>query len=895
MRPFHVAGKLIFLLPWVVSADAQEPQAAVDEVLEAARSWVLGQPSTFENEVLFEVRDGDVVRSGRYAAAGVPPGDFDGDGDIDLHDYYAFQVCQTFSGPEIPIPAACDVFDSDVDDDVDMDDLAVFTAAWAGTLCEVDADCDDGDPCTVDACVDNECEPAPVECPVGQHCDLSTGECVPDVECVTNEDCDDELFCTGVENCVDGFCISTGNPCGCELCDEDLDICSDLALDFTLGVDNLFGTCGNDTFQAPLIFHFPTGRNVPSLQTGDSANGGEGDDVLSPATLNFTAATNVQPTLTSIETMMIFDFGTAATTIHAANISGLTSINTLHSTNSNALSFNSLSTVVDAAITNNSAGLSLGYVASATSGTSDDMNLTLSNVAGGTLTITTATTNGIETMSVVSTGAANRLNRINQVTGTTLNTLTVAGDTALTIGNALPMTIHTLNASTDTGGVAIDVSGNVGNVTLTGGSGNDTFTIGANYTTTDTINGGGGTDTLGLTSATAAAASNQTNVTGFEALTVSDGLAANVTASRFGCTTSACTTTALSTVSLQAGFTGAVTLTLRATGSTVNLGARAASNDSTANGTVNLPGLSTVDSLTFHINDSDTNSAYIFMGIETLNMSSNARGDGNAADGGLNSIGGALTVTPTFGTGTINLTGATNLTIVGAVTAGALTAITFSGNLVMSTASANAIVISSGSGNDTLFGSPAGDSLNGGAGANVFEGRAGVDSVTCGSGIDTIRILNATGNGADRKLVSGFTVGSGGDVVNIDGDGLSVLDGTDNFATASSIQAHGSAGNLTVAAASEIVRITAGAIANLTEANSLNGTNLLTAIGGTITVQANGNEHLFLIADAAGNTGVYYGDAGADTGVAAGELTLVAMLQGTTLANLVFSNFSNAN
>jgi len=800
----------------------------------------------------------------------------------------AAEVCDEAADDCVP---PCDS-DADCDDDDDCTDDTCDTDA--GTCTNAEKDCDDGVACTDDACDAGTGDCTNTDnCTGGESCDLSIGECTTAPPCAADADCDDDGdFCNGTESCDEeaGICVSSGDPCA-EIvdatCNEDLNRCDvppPETQDFTLGLDNLAGTAAANNFDGLLAFNPPTGTNVPTVQTGDTANGGDGADTMT-AIFNFTAVTTVAPTLTSVETLTVTDFGTAATTLQGTGITGLTTLNTLNSTNANALVVNNLAAVVDAGITNNTAGLSLTYLTAATSGTADDMTLALSNVTAGTLTLTSATTNGIETMTITSTGAANTLAAITQTLGTTLATINKSGDTSLTVTAALPATVATVNASTDTGGLVADVSGNTGNTTTTGGSGNDTFILGANYTTTDIVNGNGGTDTLGLTSATAAAAAAQANVTNMEALTVSDGLAASVTASRFG---------SIATVNLQSGFTGAVTLTAASAGS-VNLGARAASNDSTANGTVDIPGLGTADALTFAINDSDTNSAYIFTGVETLNLSSNNRGDGNAADGAVNTIGGALTLTPTFGTGTINVTGAAALTVTGAVTAGTLTATSFTGNLVMTAASGGAIVIGSGSGNDTLFGSAAGDSLNGGTGTNVFEGLAGVDSLTLGSGTDTVRIFVAAANGVDRKLVQGFTAGSGGDVLNIDGDGLNVLDGTDNFATASSIQAHAAAGNLTVAAASEIVRVTSGTVANLTEANSLNGTNLLVAIGGTITAQAAGNEHLFLVADASGNTGVYYGDAGADTGIVAGELTLVAVLQGTTIANLVFSNFSNAN
>ncbi|MEK6674575.1 MAG: matrixin family metalloprotease [Planctomycetota bacterium] len=733
--------------------------------------------------------------------------------------------------------------------------------------CAIDADCDDSNACTNDACVNNGCQNSPVNCD-------------DDVAC-TDDACDPILEeCQNTNNCTGGrSCFAQLGECeGCFM--------------LTLGMDNFVGDADDDCFEAPLMFNPPTGTTVPTLQSGDTLNGGGGPaDPLADsmmATFNYTVPTTVTPTMIGIETINIVDFGTGATTFAGVRTTGLLTINVIASTNPNALTFNGLANVVDAGISNSTSGLTLGYAPGATSAMIDDMSLRLSAVSAGTFNITSATTNGVEILNIVSDGnAANTLTIIAQTVGTTMATINVNGTQALTIINALPNSVATVNASGSSGGVVVDVSGNISNVTVAGGVGNDTFILGANYTTNDTVNGGPGTaNTLGLTSATAAAASNQGNVTNIQRLTIIDGLVNPVTVSRFG---------SVGTVNLRRGFLGAATLTVPA-GATVNMGTNNAPTDSTANGTVDLTGQGTADTMTMTLNDHDTNSAYVFTGVESLNLESNNRGDGNPADAGANVIGGALTLTPTFGTAIINLTGAANLTITRVVTAGALNAsIAFGGNLVMTAVSANAITISSGTGNDTLFGSAAGDTLSAGAGTNVYEGNAGIDTFTLGAGRDTIRILLARANGVDRKIVAGFTAGTGGDVLNIDGDGLNILDGTDNFTTLASIQAHSADGNLTVAAATEIVRVTSGTVANFSGANSLNGTNLLAAIGGPIRAQAAGNEHLFLVADASGNIGVYYGDANADAFILADQLTLVAVLQGVTIGNLVFSNFSNAN
>ena len=64
------------------------------------------------------------------------PGDYDGDGDVDLDDYAIFAEC--LGGPEVTAPpggCAQDDFenaDSDGDDDVDLDDFGAFQLVFAG-------------------------------------------------------------------------------------------------------------------------------------------------------------------------------------------------------------------------------------------------------------------------------------------------------------------------------------------------------------------------------------------------------------------------------------------------------------------------------------------------------------------------------------------------------------------------------------------------------------------------------------------------------------------------------------------------------------------------------------------------------------------------------------------
>jgi hypothetical protein len=66
-----------------------------------------------------------------------PKGDYDGDDDVDLHDFGHFQECfaaEPYQGPEGGLHVGCSVFDFDDDIDLDGDDYAAFQAAFTGAI-----------------------------------------------------------------------------------------------------------------------------------------------------------------------------------------------------------------------------------------------------------------------------------------------------------------------------------------------------------------------------------------------------------------------------------------------------------------------------------------------------------------------------------------------------------------------------------------------------------------------------------------------------------------------------------------------------------------------------------------------------------------------------------------
>ena len=124
--------------------------------------------------------------------------------------------------------------------------------------CKTSAECNDGIYCNgIEMCIREKCYPGHDRCLYdGQYCNgkescdenndkcLSSGDpCPPDLSCneasdacgcLTNEDCDNDVFCDGAETCVEGVCQAGTNPCpvnedfcdGVESCNEESDTCT---------------------------------------------------------------------------------------------------------------------------------------------------------------------------------------------------------------------------------------------------------------------------------------------------------------------------------------------------------------------------------------------------------------------------------------------------------------------------------------------------------------------------------------------------------------------------------------------------------------------------------------------------------------------------------------------
>ena len=113
-------------------------------------------------------------------------------------------------------------------ENLDANASFVMTLELVEGACVVNADCDNDLFCDgLEICEQGVCLGDPSgPCMVGETCDEENDECVVGGGCVNNADCDNDQFCDGVEMCVDGQCVDGLPPCMAgETCDEENDEC----------------------------------------------------------------------------------------------------------------------------------------------------------------------------------------------------------------------------------------------------------------------------------------------------------------------------------------------------------------------------------------------------------------------------------------------------------------------------------------------------------------------------------------------------------------------------------------------------------------------------------------------------------------------------------------------
>lgn len=557
-------------------------------------------------------------------------------------------------------------------------------------------------------------------------------------------------------------------------------------------MDTKTGGAGDDTVSA-----LPT-----TLTVGDTFDGGAGSDTVS-LKASLAADTAVAGfTLKNIENLAV-----NITDADTANAETLT-LN-LASTDSEKVTLSGLgaTTKSDTLVLNNVAAgttiamnsatdlnVTANFVAAATAGTTakgtpDTVSVSVAGNATTDITQDSTITigSGFEIMTLDSSTSASK---IDQVTfgGATLN---VTGDANLTIDAGLDASLYVINAADFTGklNIATTVNANpdvlsgsfdIHDVTITGGSGNDTIdtidttanvanneisvnggagddtiTIGqvpSAATTTnagDQIDGGEGTDVLTSASATfnSMTAAGNVGVTNFETVAM-DALAhtltiANIqatgisTVSITGGTGGLIMPAGAMTVAISASLTGALALTDTGTAVTESVtlvNTATAATDMGAGNDLTVTGYETVNIVTTAVSDTSQD-------FGTISVTGDANADATASTTTLNFLGsdrasvGAITAT------TINASGlaAAGTGTTFNMTAAATSVTTITGSEGADTRRGDAkSTINGGGGKDTIIGGTGNDTLNGGDGADSITTSTGSDTVDGGAGNDTI-------------------------------------------------------------------------------------------------------------------------------------------------------------
>lgn len=520
--------------------------------------------------------------------------------------------------------------------------------------------------------------------------------------------------------------------------------------------DNLTGTSANDTFNG-------VAGTGATFSAADLINGGSGVDTLSIVTDG--AFTLVGSNLTSIEKIQVN--ATGATQVTFSNVSGVTDL--VNNGSSAQLEFGkdntagaNVNAVANLTINGATAATLVTYSDTALAGTADAMTLNLNTygtstaVQAVTILTDTAAANELETLSINSTGT-NAITLTTDGTQTSLKTLNIAGAGSLTLRLAadnIRTSATTINASTATGAVAIGTDGagqtlGAANHTVTLGTVNDSVYFGANLNASDTVDGGAGTDTLGVS----AALSNSimTNVKNFE--TVRFDVAGNVTQDA-GIT---------SLAGLNYAVVGAGTLAISNLANATTITVAAATTTLTAS-LKDSSGLA--DSI--NVTGTGTTAGYALTtltniaGLETLNLATGATSTSN------------FTITTDSVTAKHVVTGAANLTITNAIATNQFDASAFTGKLNVKGQAATATNIQGGTANDTIVLGTGADTVNGGAGNDAItlgtagaNNTSGADVIVTGAGNDTITFVGNTAAGTGGSTdytafaaITDFTVGT---------------------------------------------------------------------------------------------------------------------------------------
>lgn len=527
----------------------------------------------------------------------------------------------------------------------------------------------------------------------------------------------------------------------------------------SVGIDvnqaaSVTGGTGNDTFA------FTTGLTVD-----DTVNGGNGTDTVSVTNMDtFTLANYTK--LTNVEILDQQSTNNADLSLVTAGAALTKVVLRENATTNKAISAADLAAGVAVDLVQTTDGQLVGATTLGlkdASGTADALTVTLKGVAAhgaadnavASLTVANLETLNLVSSSTSTTGgvlAAADANTLTTITAdTTLATINASGSSALIASvGAAATKLTKFDGSAMTADLAVTLA--AGDVSLSGGSGDDTFTFAATLNNKDTVVGGANSlstteDLLTATVTGLTATTGALNVSGVERLNLTNAGTAVIDATKV---------TGATEIAFAVGGT---TTTLNGLGASAKVGLGfkgAAVGANTSFGTLTAAladATGTADSITLNVNNTtDANDNALTLktsGIETVNFAYSTTAASLAS----------LTVTSTdLAAATVKVTGsdgdADNVVTLGTLNAATTTvdASTFKGKLVVSAASGTAATTISANGlvANNITGSGKNDTVTIGAATNTL-----VQTIAGGAGTDTLNITLKDG-AQDFTSISAF-------------------------------------------------------------------------------------------------------------------------------------------
>jgi hypothetical protein len=662
----------------------------------------------------------------------------------------------------------------------------------------------------------------------------------------------------------------------------------------TTGVDSFTGLSADDSFQTQM-------DATATLNTAgllDTVDGGAGTDTL--LVVNTTAnavSTALQGTnITNIETFdyrataggnLDFDTAGSATTFKLTNLTGTSDFSDVRTTDT--VSFVNGGAALDTTVT---------YNAASVTGTADSDTIVLNGITAGadiafvgaveTITLDVDAASSLadlvfaSTTTAVNIDAAAALSVTTTLTNAGVTTYTVTGSGTVDLAPALGAAAVTYDAGAATG--IQDILVGATNTTITTGSADDVVDMSTNLTYQDIIDLGAGSDTIRVDLTSLSAGATDLNVSNTETLRL-DNTTSNSGAIQMD-------NFAVDTVRFDDGTarTGVLTLTDLPTTTTAftMIAAGTADADPQFNrAVVDYDTSTTQTAATLTISNDGTVADDIFVGkfdidrMEKLTITGTDIGQAAADELTLDEIeGDHMTDLVVVADGEVIVTDidlalADTLDFTAADKGVTVTAVSDA---------ATAVTITMGDGNDsvTMTKNIATETVTVdlGAGNDTFVSTDETDTITTGTGIDTIRFQ---GDGSDdANIITDFTAGAGGDVIDFATSAV-----TDSDSTEIAVSTLG-----TITGAS--IGLANGAtIVNVTYTGALTSTAVAADLTAESIVSFNDEDDNYIIIDNGTDTGIFLFVDNQIAAIAAAELTLIATLQGVDDAtDLTAANFA---